>query len=89
MRIALIEDNIDLAKGIAHSLGDAGHAVDHLTDGAEAKVFLEREGADLVVLDINLPGLSGLDVLRDLRARRDHTPVLLLTARSDTIRVNR
>lgn len=84
MRIALIEDNVDLARGIAHSLGDAGHAVDHLTDGVEADAFLEREGADLVVLDINLPGQSGLDVLRTLRARQDLTPVLLLTARTDT-----
>ncbi|MEM7422446.1 MAG: response regulator transcription factor [Pseudomonadota bacterium] len=84
MRIALIEDNIDLARGIVHSLGDAGHAVDHLTDGIEAVDFLSREGADLVVLDINLPGQSGLDVLRALRQRQDQTPVLLLTARSNT-----
>ena len=84
MRIAVIEDNVDLARGIAHSLRDAGHSVDHLSDGAEASGFLAREGADLIVLDINLPGRSGLDVLRDLRARDDHTPVLLLTARSET-----
>ena len=84
MRIALIEDNADLARGIAHSLGDAGHAVDHLTDGDAAAAFLSRDGADLVILDINLPGQSGLDVLRGMRARQDRTPVLLLTARSDT-----
>jgi two-component system OmpR family response regulator len=84
MRIALIEDNIDLARGIAHSLGDAGHGVNHLTDGIEAAAFLAREGADLVVLDVNLPGQSGLDVLRGLRGRNDQTPVLLLTARTDT-----
>lgn len=84
MRIALIEDNIDLARGIAHSLGDAGHAVDHLADGVEAAAFLEREGADAVVLDINLPGRSGLEILRQMRARQDPTPVLLLTARADT-----
>lgn len=84
MRIALIEDNVDIARGIAHSLGDAGHAVDHLTDGLEAAGFLEREGADVIVLDINLPGQSGLNVLRGLRARNDPTPVLLLTARTDT-----
>lgn len=84
MRIALIDDNVDLALGIAHSLRDAGHAVDHLTDGVEAALFLKQEGADLIILDINLPGQSGFDVLRDLRAREDRTPVLLLTARSDT-----
>lgn len=84
MRIALIEDNIDLARGIAHSLRDAGHAVDHLTDGADAPGFLSGEGADLIILDINLPGMSGLEILHWLRARGDQTPVLLLTARSGT-----
>lgn len=84
MRIALIEDNRDLALGIAHSLGDAGHAVDHLTDGIDAAAFLAHEGADIVVLDINLPGQNGLEVLRSLRTRGDTTPVLLLTARAET-----
>lgn len=84
MRIALIEDNIDLARGIAHSLRDAGHAVDHIDDGAAAQSYLEREGADAIIMDINLPGKSGLEVLRSLRQRKDPTPVLLLTARSET-----
>lgn len=84
MRIAVFEDNIDLARGIAHSLRDVGHAVDHVSDGMEAASFLEREGADAIVLDINLPGQSGLEILRGLRARGDQTPVLLLTARADT-----
>lgn len=84
MRIAVIEDNIDLARGIAHALGDAGHAVDHLTDGIAASEFLARDGADLVVLDVTLPGQSGLEVLRALRQRGDAVPVLLLTARAAT-----
>ena len=84
MRIALIEDNVDLARGIAHSLGDAGHAVDHMVDGLDADIYLAREGADVIIMDINLPGKSGLEVLRSLRQRDDPTPVLLLTARSDT-----
>lgn len=84
MRIALIEDNIDLARGIMHRLGDEGHAVDHLTDGVAAAEFLAHDGADLIVLDVNLPGQSGLDVLRALRGRGDATPVLLLTARTTT-----
>lgn len=84
MRIVLIEDNLDLANGIAHRLRDRGHAVDILHDGDEADTFLSQESADLVVLDINLPGKSGLDVLRAMRRRADGTPVILLTARSDT-----
>ncbi|WP_425072998.1 response regulator transcription factor [Sagittula sp. S175] len=84
MRIAIIEDNETLASGIAFRLRDRGHSVDLLHDGAEANAFLAREGADLVVLDLNLPGMDGIDVLRALRRRGDGTPVILLTARSET-----
>ncbi|ASP22443.1 transcriptional regulatory protein tctD [Antarctobacter heliothermus] len=84
MRIAVIEDNAELAEGIAYRLRDRGHSVDVLHDGQEAADFLSHEGADLVVLDINLPGKDGLAVLRGLRDRGDNTPVILLTARSDT-----
>ncbi|MEP1932567.1 MAG: response regulator transcription factor [Hoeflea sp.] len=84
MRIAIIEDNKALANAIAYRLRDRGHAADVLHDGDEADVFLSQDGADLVVLDINLPGQTGLDVLRSMRARSDSTPVILLTARSET-----
>lgn len=84
MRIAIIEDNEALANAIAYRLQDRGHAADVLHDGDEADRFLTREGADLIVLDINLPGRSGLEILRALRLRGDGTPVILLTARSDT-----
>lgn len=84
MRIAIIEDNEALAHGIAFRLRDRGHAVDLLHDGLEANHFLSQEGADLVVLDLNLPGMDGIDVLRGMRKRGDGTPVILLTARSET-----
>ncbi|QFS83034.1 Transcriptional regulatory protein tctD [Roseivivax sp. THAF40] len=84
MRIAIIEDNEALATGIASRLRDRGHAVDLLHDGQAADDFLKVDGADLIVLDINLPGLDGLSVLRALRGRGDGTPVILLTARSET-----
>ncbi|THH38157.1 response regulator transcription factor [Aliishimia ponticola] len=84
MRIAVIEDNVALANGIAYRLREHGHAVDLLHDGPSADAFLTREGADMVVLDINLPGLDGLDILRSMRRRGDGAPVILLTARSDT-----
>lgn len=83
MRIAIIEDNETLANAIAYRLRDRGHAADVLHDGDAADAFLAQDGADLVVLDINLPGRSGMDVLQSLRARGDGTPVILLTARSD------
>ncbi len=84
MRIAIVEDNTALAKAIAYRLRDRGHSADVLFDGQEADHFLAQEGADLVVLDINLPGMDGLDVLRALRKRGDGTPVILLTARGET-----
>ena len=84
MRIVIIEDNETLANATAYRLRDRGHSADVLHDGDEADTFLARDGADLVVLDINLPGRSGLEVLRGLRTRGDGTPVILLSARSDT-----
>lgn len=83
MRIVLVEDNISVAKGLRYHLEDAGHAVDVLNDGAEANLFLRDDGADIVVLDINLPNMDGLTVLRQMRQRGDMRPVLMLTARSD------
>lgn len=84
MRIALIEDNESLAKGISYVLKDAGHAVDIIDNGSAADDFLQSDGNDLIVLDINLPGMGGIDVLKRLRGRGDHRPVLLLTAKSST-----
>lgn len=83
MRITLVEDNIGLSKGIAYRLQDAGHAVDVLHDGAEASQFLATDTSDLIILDINLPGKDGLELLRELRTRDDPRPVVLLTARAD------
>ncbi|MEX0317589.1 MAG: response regulator transcription factor [Ruegeria sp.] len=84
MRIVIVEDNEALANAIAYRLRDRGHAADVLLDGQEAEAFLAREGADLVVLDINLPGRSGFEILRAMRERQDGAPVILLTARSET-----
>ncbi|WP_171097249.1 response regulator transcription factor [Ruegeria sp. HKCCD7255] len=84
MRIVIVEDNETLANAIAYRLRDRGHAADVLTDGGAADLYLEQEGADLIVLDINLPGRSGLEILRSLRNRGDSAPVILLTARTET-----
>lgn len=84
IRIVIIEDNVTLSNAIAYRLRDRGHAVDVLHDGLEADTYLRNEGADLIVLDINLPSMSGLDVLHALRQRGGHTPVILLTARIET-----
>lgn len=79
-----MEDNVSLAKGITYRLEDAGHAVDMLHDGAAAQEYLTHDQADLVILDINLPGMDGLTLLAQMRARGDTRPVILLTARAET-----
>ncbi len=84
MRIVIVEDNETLANAVAYRLRDRGHAAEVLTDGDEADLYLAQEGADLVVLDINLPGQSGLEILKSLRNRGDGVPVILLTARAET-----
>lgn len=81
MRICIVEDNKSLADGIAYSLRDLGHAVDIIDNGADAEYYLLNEGADLVILDINLPEKNGLAVLTAYRQVQTNTPVLILTAR--------
>lgn len=84
MRIVVVEDNVSVAKGIRYFLEDQGHAVDIFADGSEAAQFLKNDQADIAVLDISLPGEDGLSILKQMRARGDSRPVLLLTARSET-----
>lgn len=82
MRIVLIEDNAMLARGVIQALGDEGHAVDWLACGDEGAQFIAMQGCDLAILDVNLPGRSGIAVLREMRARGEGAPVILLTART-------
>ena len=84
MRIVLIEDNEMLASGVEKALSDIGHGVDWLPDGPSGDAFLASSGADLAIIDVNLPGMNGFEVVRTLRRRGDTTPVLLLTARGET-----
>lgn len=81
MRIVLVEDNLRLAQGIRNALVDQGHAVDCLHDGQAGDDFLRTSDFDVAIIDLNLPRLSGIDVIRALRARRDPSPVLILSAR--------
>ena len=81
MRILLVEDDTLLGEGIQTGLVQDGYTVDWLTDGQLADQALQHNSFDLLVLDLNLPGLSGLDLLTALRARRSDMPVLILTAR--------
>ncbi len=84
MRVLLIEDDPDLGAGIRSSLREEGYTLDWLKDGESAVHALREEGFDLVVLDLGLPRLDGIQVLRQSRANGLTTPVLILTARDDT-----
>lgn len=81
MRILLVEDDRLLGDGIRAGLMQAGFAVDWTKDGREAELALAGEPYDAVVLDLGLPKLSGMEVLKGLRAARNAVPVLILTAR--------
>ncbi|HJW25333.1 MAG TPA: response regulator [Rhodocyclaceae bacterium] len=81
MRLLLVEDDPCLGDGLTVGLRQAGFAVDWVKDGAAAESALHSEPFDLLVLDLGLPRLSGMEVLKRLRARGQALPVLILTAR--------
>lgn len=88
MRVLVIEDEPDLAQALAQTLREEGYAADRAADGPEGLAKAEDCDYDAIVLDLSLPGLDGLEVLRRLR-RNKATPVLILTARdgvSDRVR---
>lgn len=80
MRILLAEDDSVLSDGLTRSLRQSGYAIDSVADGEQADTALLNQEFDLLILDLGLPKLSGLDVLRRLRARNSRLPVLILTA---------
>src|SRR6478736_2780532 len=81
LRILLVEDNLALSQGLSAILRGSGYAVDVVSDGASAHAVAATETFDLVILDLNLPEMDGLDVLRAMRARQNRAAVLILTAR--------
>ena len=84
MRILLVEDVPQLGDGLTIGLRQAGFAVDWVKDGNSADQALRSENFDLVVLDLGLPRLSGMEVLNRARGRGQTLPVLILTARDAT-----
>jgi len=84
MRLLLAEDDPHLGDGLMVGLRQAGYAVDWVRDGMAADLALASESFDLLVLDLGLPRLEGMEVLRRLRGRGQMVPVLILTARDAT-----
>jgi two-component system OmpR family response regulator/two-component system response regulator QseB len=83
MRILLVEDDSMIGDSVRSALKHEGFAVDWVRDGRAAQTTLATERFDLVLLDLGLPQIPGLDVLRTLRAQKDATPVIIVTARDD------
>jgi DNA-binding response OmpR family regulator len=84
MRILVVEDEAGLANSIVAGLKEERYAVDRAEDGENAEFLAETNDYDLIVLDVMLPKLDGLQVCRDLRSRNVKTPILMLTALDGT-----
>ena len=82
MNILIVEDETALAEAVEHILRKAGHSADRVADGQSALDYLRVGTYDLILLDIMLPKLDGLSVLRQMRSEGVQTPVLMLTART-------
>lgn len=82
MRVLLVEDEVRLAENLASALREGpGFAVDHAEDGSLGEQLSEQGCYDLIILDLMLPRMDGLTLLKRLRARQDRTPTLILTAK--------
>ncbi|NBQ87767.1 MAG: DNA-binding response regulator [Betaproteobacteria bacterium] len=81
MRILMVEDDEMLADAVTRALSQLAHSVDVARDGESADRALQDNRYDLAILDVGLPGIDGLEVLRRLRRRRSRVPVLVLSAR--------
>jgi len=81
MNILLIEDDAVLADGLIHTLGGSGYSVTCAKVGAYAEQLLQAQDFDLIVLDLGLPDMDGLELLRRLRSRKVPLPIMILTAR--------
>jgi len=85
VRILLVEDDASLARGLVATLRKDGFVVDHVADGEAALEVAAGEPYAVIVLDVTLPTVDGFEVLRQIRGKSCHTPVLMLTAR-DAVR---
>lgn len=82
MKLLLVEDEEDLSAIVAKELQQSGYAVDTAYDGEEALYIYDVNEYDLIVLDLNLPVIDGLEVLKEIRKKDTHTKILILSART-------
>jgi two-component system response regulator PhoP len=81
MRLLLVEDDQSLNRSLVAQLGEAGYKVDAALDGREGLYLAKEYAIDLAIVDLGLPGVSGLDLIRTLRTEGKDYPILVLTAR--------
>jgi two-component system alkaline phosphatase synthesis response regulator PhoP len=85
VKILIIEDEEDLVKGLKLNLVDEGYEVDYTLDGNEGLVKALKDKPDLILLDIMLPGMNGLEICKELRRNKVDIPILMLTAKGEEI----
>ena len=84
MKLLLVEDSLQLNKALSTVLKRNSFVVDSAFDGEEALLFLEQYKYDVIILDIMLPKINGLEVLKAARSKKINTPIIMLTAKSTT-----
>ncbi len=84
-RILLVDDDAELLDAVSMAFEDAGHSVQTAADGLRAQALLRRDGADVMVCDVNMPGLDGFSLCRRLREAGETIPIILLTSRDDEV----
>lgn len=82
MKLLLVEDEVELSEILSRGLRKCGYAVDAVYDGEEALDYYNMNEYDVIILDLNIPKIDGLDVLRSIRQKDQHTKILILSARS-------
>ncbi len=84
-KILIIEDHTDLANILSLNLSDLNYRVEHAADGLKGLNYLENKTFDLVILDLMLPGMDGIEICRRIRNQSNYTPVLMLTSKSSEL----
>ena len=83
--LLIVDDDREIRNLLAEQMRDAGYRVTTAADGVEMRKVLDKGPADLIVMDLNMPGEDGLILTRNLRAAKSTTPVIMLTARGEPI----
>ncbi len=87
MNILLLEDDMMLAELIKEHLQEQGSIVDHFIDGESAEDAILSKKYDLLLLDVNVPGINGFELLKSMRDRKDMTPAIMITSRNSSLDV--